>query len=216
MCVNDYRNSILFSANVLVVCIIRRNTRARMATASCVYMLVSGKRYAGKDTVADALARMLKGGCRSVARVSFASAVKADVAARHGLDLGRLMCDAAYKEQYRELLISHATSMRAADEDYWVRSAYATADRAAPSDIIVSDWRFPNEAQWLRNAGARVVTIRVMASDEARIARGWVPSAVDSDPSECLLDGSAFDYVIENNGDMGSLEREVGRIAAML
>jgi phosphomevalonate kinase len=177
-----------------------------------IWVLVSGKRYAGKDTVADALARVLGS---DVTRASFAHAVKSDVAQQYGLSLERLLTDAAYKEHHRALLISHATDMRARDRSYWVRKA---REGTRNPMTIVSDWRFPDEVDWFRSNEPRTMpfTVRVNASDETRCARGWVPGPVDVDPSECSLDGAAFDYEIDNNGSMAELEEAVRRLAATI
>lgn len=170
---------------------------------STTWILVSGKRYAGKDTAADLIAAALRAQGHVATRTSFAQAVKADVAREYGLDFIRLMTDQAYKEENRRLLIEHGAAMRAQEHSYWVRKTYEGVVRA--DYIVVSDWRFPNESEWI-SMRASVIRVRVRADDDVRRARGWVPNdAVDRDQSECSLDGAEVDLVVCNNGDRQAL-----------
>jgi hypothetical protein len=63
---------------------------------------------------------------------------------------------------------------------------------------IITDCRFPNEFEAIRQAGGVVV----------RISRDGV-KPVNAHPSEIALDGFDFDYVIENNGSLEDLKRSV-------
>ena len=68
------------------------------------WILVSGKRYAGKDTVADMIAADIPFSVRD----SFARVAKTRFARKYGLDETRLLTDIAYKEQHRVALIEYA------------------------------------------------------------------------------------------------------------
>jgi hypothetical protein len=63
---------------------------------------------------------------------------------------------------------------------------------------IITDCRFPNEFEAIRQAGGVVV----------RISRDGV-KPVNAHPSEIALDGFDFNYVIENNGSLEDLKRSV-------
>ncbi len=175
-----------------------------------LWFLVSGKRYAGKDTVADMIATIMS---QKSERLSFAAAVKQECAKEHGLDYKRLMTDTPYKEQHRQLLIDHGARMRESDPNYWIKATVASANTAPDYSHIVSDWRFPNERSTLQEiTDKRVVCIRVVAADWARSLRGWTPSAVDSDQSECALDGNNNVITVTNNGSRAELMDAVTRV----
>lgn len=172
-----------------------RSTSPCVPRGRRVWIMVSGKRYAGKDYVANAIAAAVPGAVRR----SFAEQLKRDCAAQFGLDYERLMHDAPYKEQHRALLIRHGADMRAVDLMHWVRRAYEAS--AADSVTVVSDDRFPNEREFLRaQVDVTVITVRVVAGLDVRRSRGWVPNAdVDNDASECALDDVECDFVVDNN-----------------
>lgn len=158
------------------------------------FILVSGGRYAGKDTVAAELAQRT-----GWTHTSFAYAVKAECAVLRALDFSRLLNDAPYKEAHRMELIRHGTERRAEDPTYWARRVYES--HCVPDAVcIVSDHRFRNEGAFLRQQGARVITVRVCASDDVRTQRGWrYNAAVDNDPSERDLDAERADFTLDNN-----------------
>lgn len=181
-------------------------------SANAIWILVSGKRYAGKDTVANLLAERLRDAGRCVVRTSFALGVKTDTAITYGLDLDRLLNDAAYKEEHRALLIAHGKAMREKDESYWIAQAWNAANvsiamqngRSSPLRpiVIVSDWRFVNEGEWIARRTS-VIRVRVHANNWARAARGWVyNAAVDSDVSEVALDEAHVDVNVTNEGEI--------------
>ena len=97
-------------------------------------------------------------------------------------------------------------------EDAWVNalfSRYYTEDRVTRIDgigsivtpasrWIITDVRFPNELNAIKQRGGIVV----------RITRpGYKP--VNSHPSETALDDYLFEYYINNNGDLNYLETQV-------
>lgn len=178
------------------------------ASANAIWVLVSGKRYAGKDTVADLLAEHMRDAGRCIVRTSFALGVKVDAAIAYGLDAERLINDSAYKEQHRKILIDHGAAMRAADPDYWVKRAWEAAAASIGMQngatcqqrpvVIVSDWRFPNEADWIALRTA-IIRVRVSADNWTRAQRGWAYNeVVDTDVSEVSLDGAAMDVRVDN------------------
>ena len=172
-----------------------------MDPAPPLWILFSGRRCSGKDTAADELQRMIGG-----VRASFAGLLKEDAARKHHLDLDRLFTDRKYKEEHRETLIEHGRVEREADPDCWVRRTFEKY--AQCKLVLVSDYRFPNEAEWLKKQGARVVSIYMTATEHVRVARGWkYCPEIDDDASECSLESQLdrFTYLMPNNGDMDGL-----------
>jgi len=69
-----------------------------------------------------------------------------------------------------------------------------TKDATALPNWIITDTRFPNEAQAIKNAGGIVI----------RVDRPGV-KAINTHPSETALDDWKFDYKIMNGSDIASL-----------
>jgi hypothetical protein len=63
---------------------------------------------------------------------------------------------------------------------------------------IITDTRFPNEADAIKNAGGILI----------RVERPGV-KPINDHPSEVGLDHWTFDYVINNDGDLESLSNKV-------
>lgn len=180
-----------------------------MMNQTQTWYLISGKRYAGKDSVANILSEMLEDSWSA----SFASTLKRECADLHGLDYDRLMVDRSYKEEHRLTLIAHGAMRRAEESAYWVRKTFELFS-GTTMPVIVSDHRFANESAWLAaQPSVRLVTIRVTATDCIRSQRGWIfKQGVDDDASEIELDSSATDFICANNGTRQELAEAVGHV----
>lgn len=67
---------------------------------------------------------------------------------------------------------------------------------------IITDVRFPNEADAVRRMGGMVVRINRPGTEKS-----------DQHESETALDGYKFDHVVENDGDLASLMRKTKDLA---
>ena len=187
----------------------------------------------GKDTIADYLV-----GFHGYRRDSFAGTLKDAVAAVFGWDRelleGRTPEARAWREQAdqwwanrlnmpnltpRWVLQYWGTEVcrKAFHDDIWIAALEARLSRRS-DDTVISDVRFPNEIQSIRNAGGKIVWVK----------RGELPSwygvalAANSNTpqpnasSEILQDlgvhisetawvGTKFDYEIDNNGTIEEL-----------
>jgi hypothetical protein len=74
----------------------------------------------------------------------------------------------------------------------------STEDHAKLPNWIITDTRFPNEAQAIKDKGGVVI----------KVDRPGV-SAINTHTSETALDDWNFDYIIHNNGDINQLEEIV-------
>lgn len=88
-------------------------------------------------------------------------------------------------------------------ENAWVNALFADykapkISEWKPSNWIITDCRFPNEYEAVKQKGG--ITIR--------INREGV-KAINSHPSETALDNYLFDYTIENNGSLEDLENHI-------
>lgn len=99
---------------------------------------------------------------------------------------------------------------RSIKEDFWVQTLMREYQnmQAGPFKFnwIVSDVRFPNEAQAIRDAGGLLITI----------TRQGIPME-DTHPSETALNSwDDWDYRIGNHGTLEQLKEEVIKMAAVL
>lgn len=176
-----------------------------------------GRARSGKDTVA---ARLVTKG---FTRVAFADPLKAAalninpyVPTTYGVTvrLQSLIADVGWeyaKDNYpevRRLLQYTGQTVRDIDRGFWVRAALATiADIWSP--VVVSDVRYPNEADALRSAGFRLVRI-------IRTTAGPLPGGASRHSSETALDRYRYpaDDVIRNNGTLEDLYAQVDALNA--
>ncbi|CCQ44302.1 putative deoxynucleotide monophosphate kinase [Pseudarthrobacter siccitolerans] len=88
-------------------------------------------------------------------------------------------------------------SIRSLDDQFWIRTAFARIDslREAGTPVVVTDVRYPNEADAIRKAGGYL----------ARIVRD-LPDDGDAHASERALDDYRENLRIPNNGSRSDLE----------
>lgn len=112
----------------------------------------------------------------------------------------------------RELLIAEAMSLRAINKDYWVvalMNEYKTEENRKVSDSLhyhLSDWiitdmRFKNEFQAVKEKGGICV----------RVEREGIPK-IDSISETSLDEGVEFDFIINNNASQIELIEQVEQL----
>jgi hypothetical protein len=191
---------------------------------------IAGFQGSGKDTIADYLQNIY-----GFKRDSFAATLKDAVACVFGWDRelleGRTTESRAWREQVdpwwskrldmpdltpRLVLQQWGTEVarKSWHDDTWIASLENKLNRAH-NDIVITDVRFPNEIQAVRNAGG--IVIRVVRGPEPdwyylaeNVNRGpdgnteWATSKhilekLKIHPSETAWIGTNFDAVIDNN-----------------
>lgn len=129
------------------------------------------------------------------------------------------MTDRALKEQpmpvlgvsYRQLAQTLGTEWaRAQAPDFWLRIAAASMMEVSistfgPPCFVISDVRFPNEAEWIRHLGGQIWRI-----DRADV------EPVRRHTSEALIDRIEPDFVLENNGSVDDLPVAVATALALM
>lgn len=187
----------------------------------------------GKDTVADYLVNF-----HEFRRESFASTLKDAVAAVFGWD--RTMLEGRTKEarEWREqvdpwwaqrlamptltprwVLQYWGTEVcrKAFHDDIWIASLENKL-RNSKDSVVISDCRFPNEIQSIRDAGGQIVWVQRGALPD------WYQTAVDANKgsnvainelkmrkihaSETAWVGTQFDTIIDNNGTIDDLYQQ--------
>lgn len=185
-------------------------------------LAISGKRYAGKDTLAAAIVAEAAARGRVVMTYAFAGESKRMFAASQAargvaVDAGRLQVDRAYKEAWRPQLTEFTMATLMADPPVFVR---AVGDRIAGDGraAVITDLRLRLEVAHLRPR-FDVHVVRVTRPDALRAASGWVrASGVDDHPTETELDDPLWwDEEIMNDGTIVALAGVVaGRLTAWL
>lgn len=105
--------------------------------------------------------------------------------------------------------------IRAKNPDYWVECLASRIKSDNPDVALVTDIRFPNEAQWIHdNAGALVKIVRIKKDGTQYIA----PDRDPNHPSETALDNySEWDFVIlAADGEVEALKDTAASLYEML
>lgn len=184
---------------------------------------------AGKDTAADYLVNF-----HEFKRESFANTLKDAVAAVFGWNRdwleGRTKGAREWREQIdpwwaerlnmpnltpRLVLQLWGTEVcrRAFHDEIWIASLENKL-RQTQENVVISDCRFPNEIASIRNAGGRVIRIvRGPDPDWFNVARTDVSQMSELYPgvhaSEYSWANTEFDFIIDNNGSIEDLYKEL-------
>lgn len=173
-----------------------------------------GQKRAGKDTAASALAESIRsyaGGGR-VEVVGFADALKEGVDAFFGYSIpeigeriGKEDTDFYWNRDRRATYQEIGVLMRKRfGKNFWVRSLRRRMRHALPTYLLITDLRFPNEAEWVRDALDGQI-VEIDAEERLDGADGHISEhALDEWPEEP-------DQVIPNNGEIEVFRREIKR-----
>lgn len=173
-----------------------------------IKLALTGKARSGKDAIAEYLVANYR-----FKRFAFGDGI-------------REVCRQLYPEQFegrakpRALLQGVGQSLRAFDEDVWVkRTLYEISWSWPHGSVVISDLRQPNEYDALIRKG--FVIIRVTAPEDLRIQRMLaVGDAFNSDDlthdTESYVDSFEVDYEIINDGTLGELHTQVDEFMAEL
>jgi len=167
---------------------------------------ISGKAQNGKDTTAGFLKEALEADGYSV------------LIAHYG-DLVKYICKTFFnwngeKDERGRTLLQHVGTdiIRSRKPDYWVGfvADMLTFFSAEWDWVLIPDSRFPNEVDYLRQAGFNVTHVRVRREN---FVSPLTPEQ-QAHPSETALDAVAPDYYIYNAGTLDDLRAEVSRLVA--
>lgn len=170
---------------------------------------LSGYARSGKDTAAAAL---IAAGWQRVAFADKLRAVADDSnpwvmqAGGSAIKLHDLVARVGWEEakknpDVREFLQNLGVSVRKRlGEDTWVNAAFLDVDKSRP--VVITDCRFPNEAQAIKARGGKIV----------RISRDTV-RAVNAHESETALDDYQFDAYLDNSGSVEGLHEAIRLVA---
>jgi len=156
---------------------------------------IVGYKKSGKDTLCNLLLEDWQN--ITPKRFAFADPLKKDIADWLKITVEDINRN---KELFRPILQWYGTEYRRAqDEQYWVKRTVETILRSCPLQentlAIITDVRFHNEAEMIRDCGGLLV----------RIDRG---SSNDEHASEVNVSKIPVDKVIDNTGDLVHLEKQ--------
>lgn len=184
----------------------------------------------GKDTIADYLVNF-----HEFRRESFANTLKDAVSAVFGWDRtmleGRTKAAREWREEVdpwwakrldmptltpRWVLQYWGTEVcrKGFHDDIWIASLENKL-RNSEDNVVISDCRFPNEIQSIRNAGGKIVWVRRGELPEwygtalsANQGHNWALNELKIQKihaSETAWVGTEFDHVLDNNGSIDDL-----------
>ncbi len=157
-------------------------------------IVLSGKQFCGKDTVA----KILLGEFKNFKRIGLGDAIKIEFGEKNNLTFEEVETN---KSKFRAELQALGNAKRKLDSDYWIKKIIDM-----PDDIIVPDIRVQAEYDYFNKAGA--FKIRVNASSASRSKRGTL--SAENDITETALDNiTDWDYIISNDGTYEDLLNNV-------
>ncbi len=160
-------------------------------------IIFSGKQYSGKDTAAKIFLKNLP----DFRRCAMGDIIKLEYGREKNLTYEEIEKN---KSKYRQDLINLGNWGRAQSPDYWIKKIIAEE-----GNIIVTDVRVKHEYETFKSAGA--IAIRIEASRQTRATRGELVG--ENDITEIGLDDvTKWDYIINNDSDYETLEKEVLKV----
>ena len=164
-------------------------------------IIISGKQYSGKDTVADVICETLPG----LKREALATAIKNEFGNQKNLTFNEIDRN---KTLYRSDLIELGNEKRKECPDYWIKKVLMD-----DGDVVITDVRLQHEYDTFKKMGA--ITVRVESDREERLKRGHLVR--EDDLTETDLDNiKDWDYVITNDSDIEALKNSAAKVALAL
>ncbi len=162
-------------------------------------IVISGKQYSGKDTLAKILLQKMP----DYKRIGIGDAIKIQFGKENNLTFEEIE---AQKHLYREKLIELGNWGRAQDKNYWLNNL-SNMDK-----IIVPDVRVEDEINFFKSKNAFLV--RVNSSFENRSKRGVIVNN-DDDTETALDDYKAWDIIVDNNSTYEELQKQADVVISL-
>lgn len=166
---------------------------------------ISGRARAGKDLLASFMI------AEGWTKLSFAKALKNDAKELFGLTEEHV--NGIYKDEPceflndyspRQFMIEYGNLIRKYDENYWVRLVMIVASKDSTKNYVVTDLRYPNEVEVIRNYGGLTIRLDRHASRD-----GLVSAETNASPSETALDKySKWDFHLP--AELNETESQLG------
>jgi hypothetical protein len=175
---------------------------------------ISGKARSGKDTFAEMLAEALnKVKYPPYVMMAFANELKLKCQEAFDLTWEQLWGDdkEVPDERYpkplgaggkgfwtaREIMQNFGAFYRTIDNEFWIKNLFRVAEDKEYTNVIVTDVRYINEADYIIDQGGAVIRVERDNKDDVHNMQH---------PSEVELDNyKRFDFTISNNGTLDQL-----------
>uniref|UniRef100_A0A6G1SER0 Phosphomevalonate kinase n=1 Tax=Aceria tosichella TaxID=561515 RepID=A0A6G1SER0_9ACAR len=170
-------------------------------------ILLSGKRKSGKDHISTLITNYIGyQRMHQLAILRIAGPIKKEFAKNNKLDFTRLLDSSDYKENFRMAMVEWSEAYREREGWNCFLKLAIKEQRAKDKAIwILNDARRPCDLEYFEDestfGNTRIIKLRIEATDEARLSRGWTfTKGIDDRPTECGLDDyDDWTYVINND-----------------
>ena len=168
-------------------------------------IIISGHSGSGKDTFANLIKKNLSN--KRILIVHYGDPVKWMATHFFNWNGDKTTIEGRHMLQYLGTDL-----MRTYDADYWCRMIGEFLAAAAQENlydlVLIPDARFPNEREITQYYCPDSVTVRIERynADESKYINPNLSEEQLNHPSEISLDHYAFNYIIENMGDLEGLE----------
>jgi hypothetical protein len=98
--------------------------------------------------------------------------------------------------------------MRAMDNEFWTKSLFRTIEEKEFKNVIITDVRFPNEADPVVERGGYVIRVNRENKDAVHGETHASETSID--------DYDKVDFTVENNSDLASLKNTAKQISKIL
>ena len=183
---------------------------------------VSGKARSGKDTFAEMLATELnREAYPPYVMMAFANELKLRCQAAFDLTWEQLWGNdkEIEDERYpkpdgagfwttREIMQNYGAFYRSIDGQFWIKNLFKVAEEKDYTNVIVTDVRYVNEADFIADRGGFI--IRVEREDKDRIHNIEHPSETELD------DYKRFDFIVMNDSTLDDLKVSAAKVARFL
>lgn len=170
-------------------------------------IILSGKRKSGKDHISTLITNHIGyNRMHHLAVLRIAGPIKREFAKNNKLDFTRLLDSSEYKENFRMAMVEWSEGYREREGWNCFLKLAIKEQRAKNKPIwILNDARRPCDLEYFESDPAfgntKVIKLRIEATDEARMSRGWkFTEGIDDRPTECGLDDyDDWTHVINND-----------------
>lgn len=161
-------------------------------------ILISGKRFSGKDWFVSQALKLVNG-----IHLSPSTETKRAYCQSFGLDFDKFMTSREYKEEHRQGLIEYFNACTRREPRKFDEMVCKTISSNAKNlDFVFIDVRLVAQIEYYTKYFKyfKVRTIRVNASHGVRRQRGFVYcESIDTEQCEVDLDDYPFDFVFDNS-----------------
>lgn len=168
-------------------------------------LLISGKSASGKDQLAQYIKELLEQQNKRVLTIHFADPIKHFLRDYYDWD--------GKKDERGRYLMQHlgTDTVRKQFPNYWavIVSKFIAATQEDWDYVLIPDLRFPNEKYIVEKYNDDVINIRInrLNEDGTYYINPNITEAQSQHPSECAMDNYAFDYMVDNSGDLADLAK---------